>query len=102
MAGANPSRAEWEGPLERGQEMARRSPAVTGNEVRVSQTRIQVEPRTALFALSRYSRLRAFLFALGHEKNPRPTGFFSTKNQRKRSKHHEKQRKDHGKDRRSV
>ena len=69
MAGANPSRAEWEGPLERGQEMARRSPAVTGNEVRVSQTRIQVEPRTALFALSRYSRLRAFLFALGHEKN---------------------------------
>ena len=30
---------------------------------------IQVEPRTVLFALSRYSRLRAFLFALGHEKN---------------------------------
>ena len=26
-------------------EMARRSPAVTGNEARVSQTRIQVEPR---------------------------------------------------------
>lgn len=45
------------------------APAVTGNEVRVSQTRIQVEPRTVLFALSRYSRLRAFLFALGHEKN---------------------------------
>ena len=58
--GVNPPRAGWEGPLERGQEMARRSPAVTGNEVRVSQTRIQVEPRTALFALSRYSRLRAF------------------------------------------
>ena len=66
MAGANPPRAGREGTLERGQEMA---PAVTGNEVRVSQTRIQVEPRTVLFALSRYSRLRAFLFALGHEKN---------------------------------
>ena len=58
-----------EGPLEPRAGNGPPAPAVTGNEVRVSQTRIQVEPRTVLFALSRYSRLRAFLFALGHEKN---------------------------------
>jgi len=37
----------------RGQEMARRSPTVIGNEVRTSQVRIQVEPRICfVFALS--------------------------------------------------
>ena len=64
MAGANPSRAEWEGPLERGQEMARRLPAVTGNEVRVSHTRIQVEPRTKLFVRPEpTNRLGAIFYA---------------------------------------
>jgi len=46
MAGENPPQARREGAdCRRGQEMARRSPAVTGNEVRTSQVRIQVEPR---------------------------------------------------------
>ena len=48
MAGENPPKAGGEGALERGQEMARRSPAVTGNEARVNQTRIQVEPRIVI------------------------------------------------------
>ena len=64
MAGENPPQARREGTVcRRGQEMARRIPAVTGNEVRTSQVRIQVEPRIMyLFALS-LTRLRAiFLF----------------------------------------
>ena len=36
-------------PACRGQEMARRIPAVTGTRVRISQMRIQVEPRTKFF-----------------------------------------------------
>jgi hypothetical protein len=54
MVGENPPQARREGTVcRRGQEMARRIPAVTGNEVRTSQVRIQVEPRISfLFALS--------------------------------------------------
>lgn len=60
MAGENPPTAWWEGPLELRAGNGPPVPAVTGKEVRVSQTRIQVEPRTLfMFALSP-NRLRAF------------------------------------------
>ena len=47
-------------PLSRGEEMPRRCSAVTGKEVRVSQTRIQVEPRVMLLTRPEPKRLGAF------------------------------------------
>ena len=65
MAGENPHQARREGAVcRRGQEMARRSPAVTGNEVRTSQVRIQVEPRICyVFALSPNKARGVFSFS---------------------------------------
>ena len=51
-------------PACRGQEMARRIPAVTGTRVRISQMRIQVEPRTKFFVRPEPFGLGATFYAL--------------------------------------
>ena len=63
MDGANPPKARREGVLERGEEMPRRSPAVTGLE-RPPLGEIQVEPRTA-FVRPEPERLGAFFSVKG-------------------------------------
>ncbi len=56
--------AEGRPPACRGQEMARRLPAVIGTRVRISQMRIQVEPRTKLFVRPEPFGLGASFYAL--------------------------------------
>ena len=87
---------EGKAPLERGQEMARRSPAVTGNEVRVSQTRIQVEPRTKNFVRPEPFWAQGIFYA-----SVRVIALSQTIST-KRSLEHEKHGKDHGKDRKPL
>jgi len=62
--GASPDGAREKAPLSCGAEMPCRSPPLLGKEVRISQMRIQVEPRitTTLFALSRQSAWGVFYF----------------------------------------